>query len=91
MSNQKRTVIYNVRFGAVCALFALLCVNKLPAAPQPLVFYDFEEGSGSTVINHGSMSGDGTIMNTADWISGTPGISDGGYRFNGLAGAANVN
>ncbi len=91
MSNQKRAVIYNFRFGAVCALFAMLCVNKLPAAPQPLVFYDFEEGSGNTVINQGTMSGDGMIMNTADWISGTPGSNDGGYRFNGLTGAANLN
>ncbi|MDA3925982.1 MAG: LamG domain-containing protein [Kiritimatiellae bacterium] len=55
------------------------------AAPQPVLYYDFEQQSGTSVINLGSMGGSGSFVKSPLWVTGTPGIDEGGLEFNGEA------
>jgi hypothetical protein len=88
--NVKATTIISTL--VLTALFVLMFIGNVAfAATQPELYYDFEEQAGSTVTNRGTLGGNGTIMNTPGWITGTPGNENGGYRFNGLKGASAAN
>ena len=51
--------------------------------PQPVLYYDFEEQTGTNVTNLGSAGGQGIFTNNPVWVTGTPGNTDGGVEFNG--------
>ncbi len=57
------------------------------AAPQPVLYYDFEEGSGDVVVNKGTVVGDGQLQyyDGTERTTGAPGGSTpgGGLRLNG--------
>ncbi len=72
---------FSVIISGLCLSGALAAA----AAPQPVVYYDFEQGSGSSVVNLGTMGGSGTLINSPLWVTGTPGVEDGGLEFNGAA------
>jgi len=77
------------RFRLVSAL-CLCGALRAAAAPQPVLYYDFEQGSGSSVQNLGTLGGSGTVVRSPLWVTGTPGVQDGGMEFNGAAyGSAN--
>ena len=55
-----------------------VCVTGTPAvaAPQPLLYYNFEEGSGTVPQNRGTLGGTGTLLGTGGnerWVPGAPG------------------
>ena len=71
-------------FVSVCSLW-LTSFIAVVAAPQPVLYYDFEQQSGSTVTNLGTLGGEGSFVRSPVWVTGTPGVGDGGLEFNGQA------
>lgn len=90
MKKMKADSLFSGMVYPVIALW-MNCVGVSIAAPQPVLYYNFEEGEGNTVANLGTLGGSGTILNTPNWVTGTPGIDDGGHRFNGNNGYTSAN
>lgn len=76
---------YRKWFLAIVVVLGLSGSLVAAAAPKPVLYYDFEQQSGTTVANLGTMGGSGTFVKTPLWVTGTPGVEDGGLQFNGEA------
>ncbi|MDD2597782.1 MAG: lectin-like protein [Kiritimatiellae bacterium] len=84
MHKQVQIPCYSSWFSVAAIALCLSCLQGV-AAPRPVVYYDFEGQSGSTVINRGTYGVNGTLINSPLLVTGTPGIGESGMEFNGEA------
>ncbi len=80
--------------SVVAAAGVLALAAQLNAAQNPVLYYNFEEGTGSAMTNQGSLGGSGTLQNPlaadANWTAGPTGSSTpgGALYLDGVSGSA---
>lgn len=68
---------------SVAGVVLYLYGSQVAAAPQPVIYYNFEQLNGNTVVNLGTMNVNGTLVNAPLSVTNTPGVEGNGLEFNG--------